>query len=380
MPRLQVQTKASARNYEIIVGRGILPKAGQVARRRFDSTAKKIAVVSNPKVFSLYGSRVIGSLRAGGFTVTHTLVGDGEQHKSFATAEKILQFFSKTQLDRDDGVVALGGGVVGDLAGFAASIFLRGLPIIQLPTTLLAQIDASVGGKTAVNVAAGKNLVGSFQQPRAVLIDLETLATLPPREVIAGWCETVKQSAVGSQQLFTQTVDFLRRSEPGKVHLSHELERVVTSHCAFKASIVANDERENVERTDHRSRRVLNFGHTIAHALEAVTRYQYFRHGEAVGYGILTAAFLSKNLGMLRESELELLTEAVRLCGPLPAADQLDHHLIMEAIRRDKKRVGGQNQWVLLERIGRARVVNGKEVRPPLLRQSLNEALRSKRG
>ena len=375
MPRLQVQTKASARNYEIIVGRDILPEAGRVARRHFDSTAQRVAIVSNSKVFSLYGAHVVASLTASGFTVTHTLVGDGEQYKSFDTAQKILNFFSKSQLDRDDGIIALGGGVVGDLTGFAASIFLRGVPVIQIPTTLLAQIDASVGGKTAVNVAAGKNVVGSFHPPRAVVIDLETLSTLPPRELVAGWCETVKQGAVGSKKLFTQTVDFLRKCEPGRVQLSRKLEAVVASHCAFKASIVTNDERENVKRTDHRSRRVLNFGHTIAHALEVVTRYRYFRHGEAVGYGILAAANLSKNLGMLRESELELLTEAVRLCGSLPAANLLDQHLIMEAIRRDKKRVGGQNQWVLLERIGRARIVNGNEISPMLIRQSLSDAL-----
>lgn len=375
MPRLRVQTKASARNYEIVVGRGTLPEAGRLARRCFESTAKRVAIVSNSKVFSLYGSHVVASLTASGFTVTHTLVGDGEQYKSFDTAQKILNFFSKSQLDRDDGIVALGGGVVGDLTGFAASIFLRGVPVIQIPTTLLAQIDASVGGKTGVNVAAGKNLVGSFHQPRAVVIDLETLATLPPRELVAGWCETVKQGAVGSRKLFTQTVNFLRKCEPGTVKMSRSLEGLVASHCAFKASIVANDERETMERTDHRSRRVLNFGHTIAHALEAVTRYRYFRHGEAVGYGILTAANLSKNLGMFRESELELLTAAVRLCGPLPAANQLDQHLILKAIRRDKKRVGDRNQWVLLERIGRARIVNEREISPVLIRQSLSEAL-----
>jgi 3-dehydroquinate synthase len=376
LPRLQVQTKASARNYDIIVGRGILPEAGRVARRRFDSTAKRVAIVSNSKVFSLYGSGLVASLTASGFIVTHTLVRDGEQYKSFDTAQKILNFFSKSQLDRDDGIVALGGGVVGDLTGFAASIFLRGVPVIQIPTTLLAQIDASVGGKTAVNVAGGKNLVGSFHQPRAVIIDLETLATLPPRELVAGWCETVKQGAVGSKQLFTQTVDLLRTSETGQIQISRNLEKVVASHCAFKASIVSNDERESVARTDHRSRRVLNFGHTVGHALETVTRYRYFRHGEAVGYGVLAASNLSKNLGMLRESELELLTEAVRLCGPLPAANQLDQDLIMKALRQDKKRVGDHNQWVLLERVGRARIVNGKKISPLLIRKSLSEALK----
>ncbi len=379
LPTLRVRTKATARDYEIVIGRGVLQGIGRLARRRFDSTARRVAIISDSKVFSLYGAPVVASLKENGFTVTHSLIGDGEQNKSFRNAEKTLQFFSESQLDRDDGVVALGGGVVGDLAGFAASIFLRGVPFIQIPTTLLAQIDASVGGKTAINVSAGKNLVGSFHQPRAVAIDIETLATLPQRELVAGWCETVKQGAVASKKLFTQTVEFLRKCDPGKIQISRELGQVVASHCAFKASIVADDEREDVARNDHRSRRVLNFGHTIAHALETVTRYRYFRHGEAVGYGILAAGNLSKNLGMLQESELELLTEAVRLCGPLPAANQLGQNSILEAIGRDKKRAGGQNQWVLLEQIGRARIVNGKEISPLLIRKSLSEALKERR-
>jgi 3-dehydroquinate synthase len=379
LPKLWVRTKASAQDYQIIIGRGVLNDAGRIARTSFDENAKKIAVISNATVFSLYGARLLTSLKGNGFTVTHSLIGDGEHHKSFRTAEKALQFFSKSQLDRSDGVVALGGGVVGDLAGFTASIYLRGLPFIQIPTTLLAQIDASIGGKTAINVAEGKNLAGSFHQPRAVLIDIETLVTLPQRELVAGWCEIVKQAAVGSRKLFTQTVDFLGSCNPGIIPISRELEALVLSHCTFKASIVAKDERENASRSDHRSRRILNFGHTIGHALETATRYRYFRHGEAVGYGVLAAGALSKNLGMLPESELELLTDAIRMCGSLPPTSNLDPNSIVEAIRRDKKREGGQNRWVLLERIGRARIVSGKDISPVLIKKSLNEALKTTR-
>lgn len=376
MPKLRVRTKATTQTYEIIIGREVLKGTGRIARSSFDKHAKKIAVISNATVFSLYGARVIASLKGNGFTVTHSLIGDGEHHKSFRTAEKTVQFFSKSQLDRSDGVVALGGGVVGDLTGFAASIYLRGLPFIQIPTTLLAQIDASIGGKTATNLDEGKNLVGSFHQPRAVLIDLDTLASLPQRELVGGWCEIVKQGAVGSRKLFTQAVDFLRSSNPATIRISRALEELVLSNCKFKASIVAKDEREDVARTDHRSRRILNFGHTIGHALETVTHYRYFRHGEAVGYGVLAAGALSKNLGMLSESELESLTDAIRMCGPLPPANKLDQNSIVEAIQRDKKQVSGQNQWVLLERIGRARMVSQKDISPVLVKKSLSEALK----
>jgi 3-dehydroquinate synthase len=253
---------------------------------------------------------------------------------------------------------------------------LRGVPFIQVPTTLLAQIDSSVGGKTGVNLPAGKNLVGSFHQPSAVVIDVETLATLPARELVAGWCECVKQGAVGSPKLFKQTTDFLNAFHSRGVFISAELEQLIASHCAFKASIVASDEREDLARRDRRSRRVLNFGHTIAHALEAVTNYRRFRHGEAVGHGMLVAGELSKNLGLLDQSELELLREAVGLCGPLPAAGDLDYRAITSAIAQDKKRTAGHVQWVLLEKIGQPRIVDGKEISRALLRKSVGAALR----
>jgi 3-dehydroquinate synthase len=245
---------------------------------------------------------------------------------------------------------------------------------------LLAQIDSSVGGKTGVNLTTGKNLVGSFHQPSAVVIDLKTLATLPPRELVAGWCECVKHGAVASRKLFKQTTDFLRACNSQKIHASTHLEQLIAAHCAFKASIVAADERESPARHDHRSRRVLNFGHTTAHALEAVTNYQRFRHGEAVGHGMLVAGELSKNLGLLDQSELELLREAVSLCGPLPPAGNLDERAIITAIAHDKKRAAGHVQWVLLEKIGRPRIVDGKDISAAVLRKSLRNALRITSG
>lgn len=376
MPLLRLRTKARPHEYEIRIGRGILSEVGQVTRASIGEHAKRAALISNKSVFAHYGSIVKKSLRASGLTVLDCLIGDGESSKSLQTAENTLRFLSKSGLERTDVVVALGGGVVGDLAGFVAAIYLRGVPFVQVPTTLLAQIDSSVGGKTAVNLPAGKNLVGSFHQPNAVVIDIETLASLPARELVAGWCECVKQGAVGSRKLFKQTTQFLNEFNANGNLVSSKLEQLIASHCAFKASIVASDERESLARRDHRSRRVLNFGHTIAHALEAVTNYKWFRHGEAVGHGMLVAAELSNNLGLLEQSELELLRQAVTLCGPLPSARDVDPNAIINAIAQDKKRTAGQVQWVLLEKIGRPSIVDGREISKTLLRKSIGAALR----
>jgi len=256
---------------------------------------------------------------------------------------------------------------VGDLAGFAAAVYLRGIPLIQVPTTLLAQIDSSVGGKTGINLPAGKNLAGAFHQPSLVLIDTKTLRTLPPRELTAGWCEAVKQGTVASRKLFRQTVELLSRGgDPGEL---------IAAQCRFKASIVARDEREEITRTDRRSRRILNFGHTTAHALEKVTGYRRFRHGEAVGRGMLVAGEISKSLGMLASGELESLREAVGLCGPLPRAGDLSIDDIVRAIDRDKKSIGGNVKWVLLERIGKPLIVDGREIDSRVLRASLRTGL-----
>ncbi|HZH32882.1 MAG TPA: 3-dehydroquinate synthase [Pyrinomonadaceae bacterium] len=369
--------------YEIEIGADALSGVGLVARRTLAPEARRIALVSNARVFNLYGARVVRELRASGFNVSHWLMGEGERHKNLRTAERALAFFSESKLERTDAVLALGGGVVGDLAGFAAAVYLRGISFLQAPTTLLAQIDASVGGKTAVNTRDGKNLIGAFHQPRAVVISTETLRTLPPRELTAGWCEAVKQGAVGSRSLFEQTRRFLlaeRRGEAARAaeHAdlrAAELADLIAAQCAFKARIVAADEREDVGRTDARSRRILNFGHTTAHALESITRYRRFRHGEAVGYGMLVAAEISQRLGILAASELESLRACVRLAGRLPQAHDLDERAILRAIASDKKSVGGHVRWVLLERIGRARIVSGQEIPPRLVRAALHAAL-----
>jgi 3-dehydroquinate synthase len=375
LPRLEVHTKARQHKYQIRIGRGLLPAVGANVRRALGRHARRVVLVSNRKVFELYGPTVIGSLETSGLAAAPWLIGDGERFKSMHTVEGTIRFLSESRLDRNDGIVALGGGIVGDVAGFAAATYLRGISLIQIPTTLLAQIDSSVGGKTGVNLPAGKNLVGAFHQPRAVIIDIETLNSLPPRELVAGWCESVKHGAVGSRRLFNQTIRLLTRLNDGAPFISHQLEDFVAAHCAFKASIVAADEREEMTRNDGRSRRILNFGHTTAHALEAVTEYRRFRHGEAVGYGMLVAGEISKHLGLLPSAELELLRGGVRLCGQLPPANDLDPGEIVEAISRDKKSTRGQVQWVLLQRIGHPRIVDGKEISNRMLQQSLKTVL-----
>jgi 3-dehydroquinate synthase len=376
MQRVRVRTRRRPEEYDVRIEGGALDHLGETARSSLSPHARRVCLISNPKVFSLYGKRAVESLRAADFNVSHWLMRDGERYKTSATLEGALGFLSDAGLERSDAVVALGGGVVGDLAGFAAALYLRGLAFLQAPTTLLAQVDASVGGKVAVNTRAGKNLIGAFHHPRAVLIDTDTLRTLPQRELTAGWCESVKQGATGSRPLFDKTCKFLRAHavDEGRAGITG-LDELIAAQVAFKAQIVAGDEREDLERNDHHSRRILNFGHTTAHALEAATGYRRFRHGEAVGYGMLVAGEISKGLGLLAPSELELLREAVRLCGRLPRADGLNEDEVLSHFKRDKKMIGGRLKWVLLERIGRARIVDGREIGQRLLRASLRAGL-----
>jgi 3-dehydroquinate synthase len=374
MSQVRVRPRTPAHEYEILIGSGLLSRAGELVRATL-GRKKRIALISNSTVFSLYGARVVKSLKANGIAVSHWLMEDGERYKSLKTLEKALGFLAAARFERTDVVVSLGGGVVGDLAGFAAATYHRGLPLIHMPTTLLAQVDSSVGGKTGVNLPAGKNLAGAFHQPAAVFIDIETLTTLPARERVAGWCECVKQGAVSGQKLLGETTAYLEVEHAKEMASASALEKLIASHCSFKASIVRSDALEDPLRSDSRSRKILNFGHTVAHAIETITSYKRFRHGEAVGHGMLVAGQLSKNLGLLGETELESLKRAVRLCGPLPPANNLDEFEILKAIAQDKKRKEGNIQWVLLDHIGRPRIVDGRMIDPGLLRKSIREVL-----
>jgi 3-dehydroquinate synthase len=374
MHRLDISLKQESRSSQINIGSDIRRHLGELLPAK---APRRVAIISNPRVSGLYGREVKRSLKSAGFTALEWLMPEGERYKSFRSLEKAVTFLSENRLERDDLVLALGGGVVGDLAGFSAAIYLRGLPLVQVPTTLLSQIDSSVGGKTGINLATGKNLAGAFHQPSSVFIDPATLVSLPPRELVSGFCEMVKQSLIADTSLFEMTVECLQKQAHERDFLlSPEFEELIAAQCSFKASIVANDERESTSRTDTKSRRVLNFGHTTAHALETITNYRYFRHGEAVGYGMLVAGELSRNLGLIDSGTLESLRDAVRLCGPLPRADHLDTKQITGALKHDKKSVGGQINWVLLEGIGRPKIVAGRLISAKSLRLSLRAGLR----
>src|SRR5713101_613785 len=240
-----VAVRLGTRSYQIQIASGLLDELGEQARDALGERTRQAVVVSNAKVGSIYSGRAVRSLARAGFKVHSFSIGDGERFKSLRTAESLFGFLIERRIERSDVIVALGGGVVGDLAGFAAASYLRGIRLIQVPTTLLAQIDSSVGGKTAVNLPAGKNLIGAFHQPSLVLIDTETLQTLSARDKTAGWCEAVKQGAVGSRKLFDQTVRFLRGTgfglsteEPTQTEVyAIRLGELIAAQCRFKASI-----------------------------------------------------------------------------------------------------------------------------------------------
>ena len=376
MQRLELSINQHARKSEINIGRGIRQDLGQLLASALAKSPRQAGIISNKRVFGLYGREVVRSLKRAGLKTFQWVMPEGERYKSFPVLEKAVEFLSKNGFERNDLVVALGGGVVGDLAGFAAAIYLRGIPVVQVPTTLLAQIDSSVGGKTGINLAAGKNLVGAFHQPVAVFIDTETLMSLPSRELVSGFCEMVKHGLIANEDLLEKTVNCLREvASKREFLLNGDFADLIAANCEFKASIVRNDERESTARTDAKSRRILNFGHTTAHALEAITNYRVFRHGEAVGYGMLVAGELSHDLGLLDSGDLQSLRQAVALCGPLPRADNLDVNQIIRAVQHDKKSVDGQINWVLLEGVGRPKIVDGRLISAKSLRHSLRAGL-----
>lgn len=371
-------------DYDISIGHNLLKNSGDWARKCLSEKTNKIAIISNRKVFQLYGETVETSLKSAGFETCGWLMSDGERYKNFRSLENALRFFSQNRLSRTDAVVALGGGVIGDLAGFASAIYLRGIDFLQFPTTLLAMIDSSVGGKTAVNTEFGKNLIGAFYPPKGVLADVGTLKTLHHREITAGLCEAVKQGAVGSRELFMNTAEFLEKYPNGKFknYFSDEkflsdLRNLIRSQIAFKAKIVYQDAKENTERSDTKSRKILNYGHTLAHALEKVTGYKYFKHGEAVGYGILFSAEIANKLDILDNNELELLGDVLHRVGKLPQIPKLSSEQIIEAIKFDKKSINNSLQWVLLERIGKPVILSDKEIPLSVIKKSLEKILKS---
>jgi len=332
-----------SRAYPIHIGAGALDDA-ELYRPHL--AAGRVAVVTNAVVAPLYLQRVKGALaRAGAREILEVLVEDGEQAKSWAALERVFDALLGARLGRDGVIAALGGGVVGDLAGFAAAVYQRGIAYLQLPTTLLAQVDSSVGGKTAVNHARGKNMLGAFHQPRAVIADVGTLATLPPRELRAGIAEVIKHGFALDAALVAwleANMERLLAREPAA--LAHAVRR----SCELKAEVVAADEREAGRRA------LLNFGHTFGHAIEAGSGYGAWLHGEAVAAGMVMAAGLSVRAGLLAEADAQRLRRLVARAGLPVEGPALSPERYLELMAGDKKSAGGQIRFVLLEAVGRA--------------------------
>ncbi|HQU85862.1 MAG TPA: 3-dehydroquinate synthase [Pyrinomonadaceae bacterium] len=379
---VEIKLGQKSHQYSIQIGHDLLKNCGNWAKDCLSENTRRTVVISNPKVFKLYGETLLKSLENSGFEVIVWLMKDGEKYKNLRSFEAALSFLSEKKITRNDAVIALGGGVVGDLTGFVASVYLRGISFLQIPTTLLSMIDSSVGGKTGVNSRFGKNLIGTFYQPNGVLIDVSTLKTLPKRELTAGFCEAVKHGAISSEKLFNQTAEFLQKYkiEQYKKHFHNEnfvsdFENLIRSQVSFKAEIVLNDEKEDINRTDAKSRKILNFGHTLGHALEKITDYKYFKHGEAVGYGILFASKLSKTLELISQNELKSLNDVLCKVGGLPEMRNIDLDKVIEAFSFDKKTTGKSLQWILLSGIGKPKIVSSQDIPLSAIKESLVEVL-----
>ncbi len=336
-----VQVSLGDRSYEILIASGLLGQVGELLGNR--GIHPTIFVISNSRVFELYGEGLLRQLSDRGCQVIKSIIPDGEQHKTLKTVGQIYTDLLAHRADRSSMVIALGGGVTGDIAGFAAATLLRGIPYIQVPTTLLAQVDSSVGGKTGVNHALGKNMIGSFYQPELVCIDTDTLSTLPAREFQSGLYEVVKYGLICDPKFFEFFETHLEKIQNQD---SDVLEKVISRCCAIKAEITSQDEKEKDLR------RILNFGHTFGHALEVATKYQEFTHGEAIAWGMLVETHLSRLAGFLDESTSKRIMQTVRSIGNLPPIGSISIEILVEAMKRDKKHQGDQIIFVLLKGIG----------------------------
>ncbi len=328
--------------YPVFVSYGILDKLG--AKLKDAGLSGMVSLISDDNVNKIYGKRVERIIKDAGYDVDTYVVSAGEQSKSLDVAAKIYDWMVQRRVERGSAVVALGGGMVGDLAGFVAATYLRGLPLVYIPTSLLAMVDASIGGKVAVDHAEGKNLIGSFYQPQLVLSDVKTLTTLPQRELTSGWAELIKHALILDADLFK----FLDSQSQMLVGLDKKTTvEAVARSAAIKAGVVSLDEKEASLRT------ILNYGHTIAHGLEATFNYDRFLHGEAVAIGMAGAAMVSQRLGHISSDILEKQKAVLEKFGLSLYCDDVDSAKVLRAIQLDKKVRGKKVRWVLLEDIGK---------------------------
>jgi len=356
MKRLNIDL--ADRSYEILIGRGLLPKAEEWARTI--ANPSQVVIITHPSINRLYGEQLFSGFSQANLPTHLIEVPEGERSKSLEQAEKIYDKLLKWKCDRQTVLVALGGGVIGDLTGFIAATYVRGVPFIQVPTTLLAQVDSSVGGKTAVNHPLGKNMIGVFYQPKLVVADLETLKTLPEKEYKAGIAEIIKHGVIEDAGLF----DFLE-SQCQNI-LSHDtsaLTHIIATSCAIKARVVEKDERESHYRM------VLNFGHTIGHAIESLTGYSTFVHGEAVAIGMVYAAKLSQLMGRCSEDVTHRITRLIENFGlPIKLPDLKAEDMI-QSMYLDKKTAHKKIRFILVKDIGSIEIVD--HVAEPLIKEAL---------
>jgi 3-dehydroquinate synthase len=356
VPTFSVKTRSHS--YQNVVERGAI----QRLREFLPEHAGKRFVVTTEDVWRLHGERLASQLQDGLHEVL--FFPGGEKNKRLAALEIIAEQMAERGAERSSVVIGFGGGIVTDLSGFLAAVFMRGLAVLQIPTTLLAQVDAATGGKTGVNLTSGKNLLGSFHQPLAVLIDADVLATLPEREYRAGLFEVVKCGVIGDATLFELLE---KRRDQVLAMQASVVDDCIAGAVRLKAEVVSEDERESDQR------RILNFGHTIGHAIEAETAYVRLLHGEAVAWGMLAATRLAELLSLLGSVEAERIARVIQSYGPLPAVDDLDPDRLLARLAGDKKTVQGKIHFVLPVAIGEVRVV--ADVPAGLIRQAMRDAL-----
>ncbi|MDO8445231.1 MAG: 3-dehydroquinate synthase [Deltaproteobacteria bacterium] len=345
-----IKVNLGDRSYPIYFGTGILKGFGGTYTKF--SNSKKVIIVTNPNVGKLYYEVVEDSLLKEGIEPHRIDVPDGEEYKTLTWASKLFDKLIALKADRQTPLIALGGGVIGDLTGFVAATYLRGVPFIQVPTTLLAQVDSSVGGKTGVNHRKGKNLIGAFYQPKFVYIDIDTLKSLDKREIKAGLAEVIKYGVIRDPKLFKyleDNVDILTQDLKLKTQ-NTALLHIVKRSCAIKAAVVEADERESGLRA------ILNFGHTFGHAVEAVTKYKEYKHGEAVAIGMVYASKLSHRTGLCSKSVVERVRNLIKKAGLPTEAPNFPRKSFLKAMEIDKKVVGGELRFVLVEGIGKVRL------------------------
>ena len=357
---ISIGVNLGPRSYRILVQAGALDAVGPELARL--GVGRKVALVSDRAIVAAHGAPVRQSLRSAGFEVTELLVPEGEEAKTLAVAERIWDGLVEGRLDRTSTVVALGGGAVGDVAGFAAATYMRGVNVVQIPTTLLAQVDASSGGKTAIDHPRGKNLIGAFHQPRLVVVDPSVLLTLPERQFRSGLAEVIKHGIVLDAEYFA---DLEATLEPLLARDLPTLTRIVAGSCRIKASVVERDEQEAELRA------VLNYGHTIGHAIETATGFERWSHGEAVSLGIAAEARLAERLGIADEATGARQVRLLRSVGLPVKGMAAAPRAVLDALARDKKSRDGRVPFVLAPEIGKFRLVF--DVPPALILETLGE-------